>query len=194
MTQNCRNGPKMIQNGPKISTSWKSSTDIFAASAAFCISAAGAAPLLDWGGEKGKTGREEIEIGNTDRGLPMCDSGLLPFNDDVWWFTVFDCLFFKFSPVAGDQDKMELPLPALLSTSVKLIVIAWIALTAILWGLAIFQMILRLSSLSKIFSFTHFSSYGSRWFSPVLVRGRDDFIKSPARLPSARCQGGFGCN
>ena len=44
---------------------------------------AGAAPLLDRGGEKGKTGREEIEIGNTDRGLPMCDSGLLPFNDDV---------------------------------------------------------------------------------------------------------------
>ena len=35
-----------------------------------------------------------------------------------------DCLFFKFSPFAGDQDKMELPLPALLSTSLKVIVIA----------------------------------------------------------------------
>ena len=38
MTQNCQNGPKMTQNGPKISTSWKNSTDISAASAAFCIS------------------------------------------------------------------------------------------------------------------------------------------------------------
>ena len=37
---------------------------------------------------------------------------------------MFDCLFFKFSTVAGDQDKVELPLPDLLSISVKLIVIA----------------------------------------------------------------------
>ena len=38
MTQNCQNGPKMTQNGPKISTSRKNSTDMSAASAAFCIS------------------------------------------------------------------------------------------------------------------------------------------------------------